>query len=314
MTGIFMTPPNSPGHCSDFYGFTDDEDDDDTISCSEFCGFTEEEQDLLSAKITNRLSRDSGVGVDVNNLTPDKEPLEIIFERSEAAEAHIENCNKNINFDQEPKEITDFLLKQLPAEIRDALTIELNNTEGNVDKSSESQVETSNINTEGEENVCTEKSTESMGDTCGDNSEKNTEVHDTENTNPDASQQTETLLTGEINSVHNTEGTDVMCTENTTINTESQGTQATENLSNDEKIQGSSEQTAEALESAKSVENIEHTSDKQDSNAKPSCDMTIDNEDSNHFIDCENCDSEDDSMLDLNTQGTKTKVNTLCDY
>ena len=307
MTGVFMTPPNSPEHCSDFCGFTDDEDDDDTVSCSEFCGFTEEEQDLLGGKNYNRLSRDSGVGVDVNNLTPDKEPLEIIFERNEATEADIENCKRNINFDQEPKETAESLLKHLSAEIRDALTIELNNTEENVDKSLENQVETSEANTQSEENVCTEKSTESMGDTSGENCEENTE-----NTNPNASQQTENLSTGETSSINNTEGTDVMCTESTTTNTESQDTQATENLSSDGQIQVSLEQTTEALESSKSIENIENTNDKQDSNAKPSCDKNIDNEDSNHFADSENCDPEDDIMLDLNTQGTKTKVSTSC--
>lgn len=277
MTGVCMTPPCSPGHCSDFYGFTDDEDDnDDNISCSDFCGFTEEEQVLLVTKNSNRLSRDSGVGVDVNNLTPDKEPLEIIFERNETTEADIENCKQNINFDQKPKETTESLLKELSDEIRDALALELRNTEEEnvtqvvednaIDKSFVSQGQTLQATAVNGDSLCTENA-------CEKNSEQNMSIENTENASSKITQQKENI---------STEGTDLRCLKSSTANTESQ---SLENANNSQAMQSLEENTV-----MENTENLTET------------------EDSNHLGDCVRCDTEDDIMLDWNTQGIKTKV------
>ncbi|XP_073843094.1 uncharacterized protein isoform X2 [Musca autumnalis] len=111
MSGIIDTPPNSPGHNSEFCGFTDSE--------SEFFGFTEDEQHKLVVS-PHRLSRDSGVGVDASILTPEKEPLETIFE--ENLPADVNSCKLNLN---SALETTEEILSDLPDAIRTALEAEM---------------------------------------------------------------------------------------------------------------------------------------------------------------------------------------------
>ncbi|XP_075145956.1 chromosome associated protein H2 isoform X2 [Haematobia irritans] len=125
MSGIIDTPPNSPGHQSDFYGFSDEEmlQDDDTM-CSEFCGFNEEEPNRIPIT-PHRLSRDSGVGVDGAILTPEKEPLEVIFEENSL---DVNKCKVNLNDEltkAQDMQTTDEILSDLPDSIRTALEAEI---------------------------------------------------------------------------------------------------------------------------------------------------------------------------------------------
>lgn len=128
MADILDTPPNSPGQASDFLGFPDF-DDDETI-CEDFCGFTEEEQNKL---LSHRLSRDSGVGVDPAILTPEKEPLEIIFEENAAvntASCAVDLSEKFAAADQPntsgtAKDSTEDILSKLPTSIRNVLEAEM---------------------------------------------------------------------------------------------------------------------------------------------------------------------------------------------
>lgn len=340
MSGVCMSPPYSPGHSSDFCGFSDneDDDDDDSHSCADFCGFTEEEQETLIIKHVCRLSRDSGVGVDVNNLTPEKETLEIIFE--EGVTSAVENCKRIINLDETPNncgQSTENLLNQLPDEIRDVLTTEL---EGN---------------NETPDNGNNEPNTETI---CGE------AIEDTEKLQTQSSMDNSECISTENASTNNTQESDMVLTENSTetqICTE-ESAQSTEPLTNSQETntetQNCTEESALSTEPSnmvltekstepatcseecpestevesqeKAAEVVTESEIQKDSNIERPCNKSSNTDESkksdeellkekldfaNSMAETDNDDimendddSEDDEMLDLDTQGIKTKV------
>ncbi|KAI8129161.1 hypothetical protein FF38_12983 [Lucilia cuprina] len=332
MTGVCMSPPYSPGHCSEFYGFSDNEDDDDdTLSCADFCGFTEEEQSTLMIKHTSRLSRDSGVGVDVNALTPEKETLEIIFEDGEISA--IDNCKKVLNLEEMPvsaEQCTEAILNQLPEEIRDVLTTELK--ENNETTNDESQItetqescsqaidsQVSINNTEDTENVATESSVENSESLSSENpSTNNTQESDTKLTEcsteslQECSESTETLATSGSQET-TTEQTADAATEATTSESQDKLTDVPveSEIPKETNVASKPDDDVEIKDII--ISNTEESHKSAEELLKEKLDAANSMEESDNFdhhVDItEDCDSdEDDEMLNLDTQGTKTKI------
>lgn len=297
MSGICITPPNSPGQCSELCGFSDKENGD-SISLVNFFGFTEEEQTLMIGKHVNRLSRDSGVGVDVNNLTKEKETLEIIFEGGE--NSVMERCKKMLNVNDAVS--TESILNQLPAEIRDVLLTELEvEKESTIAKNSEStETLTSSNSTEVAEKLCTEnsiknsESTENCstnnGQDCNESTEALTSLNITEDT--DSKKDNSETLTTDNCSTYNTKESDVILNENST---ETQT--CTENA---QALKTKEPQDTTGDDETETLIKITDNTDVEISSNKPS------NADEKNSM--EDNDSDDIVILDLETQGIKTKV------
>ncbi|KAM7360901.1 chromosome associated protein H2 isoform 2-T2 [Cochliomyia hominivorax] len=308
MTGVYITPPSSPGHCSDFCGFSDQEDneDDDTVSCADFCGFTEEEQSTLISKNINRLSRDSGVGVDVNTLTPEKETLDVIFEESEYSA--IENCKRILDLDEAAKthEVnTDQILNQLPEDIRDILTTELEETNGNNlqenSENNETDLENSNgNNSEEKDKLCEETSLEKTGDSeelITESSQENLESSTNENsesltTETNYSQESVILsanaIEDELKTQDNMENSSPLDANESQAKSSDNINESFKNTVVDEITKSAEEILKETLDSTNIMEEIDNSEDRYDQHMEN--------------------DVSDDEMLDLDTQGSKTKI------
>ncbi|XP_065371224.1 uncharacterized protein Cap-H2 [Calliphora vicina] len=333
MSGVCMSPPYSPGHSSDFCGFSDNEDDDDSDSCAEFCGFTEEEQETLIIKHVCRLSRDSGVGVDVNNLTPEKETLEIIFEEVETSA--VENCKRIINLDETPnncEQSTESLLNQLPDEIREVLTTELEgnnetpengNKEPNTEASCSETIEESEKlqtqssmdnsecvttensatnNTQESDMVLTENSTETQ--ICTEGSAQSTESQDcTEESALSTEPLTNTQDSNMVLTENSTEtpACSAECPESTEPESQQKATDVCGNeIPKDSDIETPCDKSSKSDESKKSAEELLKEKLDLANNSMAECDNDdiMENDD----------DSDDDEMLNLETQGIKTKI------
>lgn len=293
MTGICMTPPQSPDHVSEFFGFSDTEDD--SISCVDFCGFTEEEQLTLNIKAISRLSRDSGVGVDGNNLTPDKESLESLFEEPEMNSTR-ENCTKKLNTNEMEMETAENILHQLPDDIRNALTLELednseSNKEATNDNNTPSTLKESQLMDNSETSVANQTSSDER---------THTDAEATE-AFPLSANITKESDNSENSSLTQTQAIDAILTENSS----EKHTCIEQSLAN-------SEMESETVNTSA----IEEAKTETQTNAEA---IIIPCSEANERKDFENCtetpkdemnDTEEDDgiKLNLDTQGSKTKV------
>uniref|UniRef100_A0A1I8NW13 Condensin-2 complex subunit H2 C-terminal domain-containing protein n=1 Tax=Stomoxys calcitrans TaxID=35570 RepID=A0A1I8NW13_STOCA len=305
MSGIMDTPPNSPGHQSDFCGFTDDEvmHDEDTI-CSEFLGFNEDEPNKVTIS-PHRLSRDSGVGVEGALLTPEKEALEIIFEENLT---DVNKCKLNLNaeltnVENAEKQTTEDILNDLPDSIRSALEAEIQGglkesiTDGLTETETTISVKVIDSNT-------IEKTTEQ-------NSKLEELNHETVANDASADGVSEVTTLEKNSAVSNEE----------TLNkpSEENSLEKATNLSGEDNIVNESLVQDHTLEKGPQIESLfvkEITLDNQ---------IPADNNASNHTLNQEsisdslaikgqnsgvvdaNC-QQDNDLIDLNLHGTKTKI------
>uniref|UniRef100_A0A1I8MDT7 Condensin-2 complex subunit H2 C-terminal domain-containing protein n=1 Tax=Musca domestica TaxID=7370 RepID=A0A1I8MDT7_MUSDO len=300
MSGILDTPPHSPGHYSEFCGFTDDERDDfdDETTCTDFCGFTEDEQHKLVIS-PHRLSRDSGVGVDASILTPEKENLATIFEENPAPD--VDSCKLNLKSALE-KETTEDILNELSDSIRSALEAEIENETTENNKESESASSEVNAEKPGEETEKStipleesgeNKSTSAEGEICDNAGENSTENNQEECETISSNKDVQSSAVEETTNIPDKPSDGECDKTNTEENKECQeGTTETVSTANeshvqDETIPGEQENTSFVAEGNDVVDSV-----------APELEQSMTGDES----------QEDNALFDLDLQGTKTKI------